>query len=60
MADIYIKKIKRDPDMRAVVEYLDELADTLTRALESIDEENLTDDLKKRIGGEESGIKRRK
>jgi hypothetical protein len=50
MADSYIKKIKRDPDREDVVRYLDYLADTLTRALENIGEENLEENLRNKIG----------
>lgn len=51
MADSFIKKIQRNPKEKDVVEYLDYLADKLTYIFENIDEENLTDSLKKKIGG---------
>ena len=51
MAESYIKKIKREPSDKDIVEYLDYLAETLSHRFENIDEENLTDSLKKKIGG---------
>ena len=49
MAESYIKKIKREPNNKDIVEYLDYLAETLSHRFENIDEENLTDSLKKKI-----------
>lgn len=51
MADIQLKKIERDAGTAQIVEYLDYLCERLGYAFENIGEENLTDELNKRIGG---------
>ena len=51
MADVFFRKIKRNPSVKEIVEYFDYLADTLSTCFENIDEENLTDELKNKIGG---------
>lgn len=50
MADSYIKHIKQDATNAEIVEYLNYLANRLSYILENIDEENLTENLKKKIG----------
>ena len=51
MADSYIRHIKKGATNAEINEYLDYLADRLSYVLENIDEENLTDKLKNKIGG---------
>jgi len=50
MADTFIRKIERNATNTQIVEYLDYLNDRLTYILENIDEENLSDTLRERIG----------
>ena len=51
MADVGFRRIKRRPTNEDIVEYLDYLCDRLGIILENIDEENLTDKMKNKIGG---------
>lgn len=51
MADISFKLIKRNATNEDIVEYLDYMARRLEYAFENLDEENLTENLKKKIGG---------
>ena len=51
MADTYIKRISSDAKGKEINEYLNYLAQRLEYILENIDEENLTDKLKNKIGG---------
>lgn len=51
MADSFIRRIDKNADTREIVEYLDYLCGRISYILKNIDEENLTDDMKKRIGG---------
>ncbi len=51
MADPRLRKIKRNATTDEIVEYLDYLCDRITAALENLDEENFTDEMKRRIGG---------
>lgn len=49
MADVNIRRIERNADTAQTVEYLDYLAQTLTFILENIDEQNLSDEIMKKI-----------
>ena len=51
MADCFFRRINRDADKDKIIEYLDYLADRLTENFENIEYENLSDELKKQIGG---------
>ena len=51
MADSFIRKINKKADHKEVVEYLEYLSDRLSYILENIDEENLSDKLQNKIGG---------
>ena len=51
MADSYIRHLRSGATNAEITEYLNYLADRLTYILENIDEENLTDELKNKIGG---------
>jgi len=54
MADSFFKKIDRRADHKQMIEYFDYLAERLSYILENIDEENLCEDLSKKIKGENS------
>ena len=51
MADSHIRRIKPGASNIEITEYLDYLADRLNYILENIDEENLSEELKNKIGG---------
>ncbi len=51
MADTYIRRIDPNAKGKEINEYLNYLTDRLEYILENIDEENLTDKLKNKIGG---------
>ncbi|MBR5515572.1 MAG: hypothetical protein IKU52_05165 [Clostridia bacterium] len=52
MADSFFKKIDRKADRRQIIEYCDYLTDRLSYILENIGEENLCDELNRKIRGE--------
>lgn len=51
MADVSFKHIKQNASREEISEYLGYLVDRLEYILENIDEENLTEELKNKIGG---------
>lgn len=57
MADVHLYKIERSPDRNGIVSYLDYICDTLNIGFENIDEENLSETLKNKIGGKNNGSK---
>ena len=57
MADVHLHKIERSPDRNDIVSYLDYICDTLNIGFENIDEENLSEALKNKIGGKKNGSK---
>lgn len=52
MADSYFRRINRDADNAKIIEYLDYLANRLSENFENIDVDNLSDNLKNKIGGQ--------
>jgi len=53
MADLFLRKINRNASVKDIIEYLDYLCDKLESNFENIEFENLSNDLQKRIGGED-------
>ena len=54
MADSFIRRIDRKAEGKQIITYLDYLCERLGYILENIDEENLCDELQKKIGGKEN------
>lgn len=51
MAENSFKRINKNASREEIIEYLNYLTLRLEHILENIDEDNLTDEIKKKIGG---------